>query len=569
MYQAAILPNSSSRLQAFLQKRQQPSENPMPRFTLVVVLFMAAFAAIGFRLFWVMVLSHNAHNTDNKGVYSLLERADIVDRNGEVIATNLITFSLYARPHQLIDGEKAAEKLSKLFPDLNKQVLQKKLSSKKPFVWLKRNLTPRQQERINALGLVGIHFQKEQKRIYPHEKLMAHVVGYTNVDGVGLSGIERKFQDVLQEKKDPLRLSLDLRVQHIVRDALIKGMQEFRAKKASGMVMDVNTGEMIAMVSLPDFDPHKPSNNDAIFNTNTLGIYEMGSIFKIFAFAMALDSKKVTLEQGFDASQPMSFGKFTIKDYQGKNRWLSVPEVFMYSSNIGTVKMAMKVGTEGQKKFFDKLGFLKPLKTEIGENGVPMAPREWHDINTATISYGYGMAVSPLQVLNGVAAMVNGGILRSPTLLLNNNKNKEETRVISEATSEKLRRLLHLTVKYGSGTKGNAPGYLVGGKTGSANKKDDHSNKYVAKDKHRSIFVAAFPMHDPKYISFVMLDEPHGTAKTCGFSTGGWTSGPITKEIIEKAAPLLGVLPVDESSPKIQAAMRLNISPEGSAHALR
>ncbi len=569
MYQAATLSNPNSRLQAFLHNRQESSSSPMPRFTLVVVLFMLAFTAIGFRLFWVMVLSHNPNNAQNKSIYSMLERADILDRNGDVLATNLITFSLYARPNQLIDSEKAAEKLSKLFPDLNKQVLQKKLSSRKPFVWLKRNLTPRQQERINALGLVGVHFQKEQKRIYPHEKLMAHVVGYTDVDGKGLSGIERKFQGTLQEKKEPLRLSLDLRVQHIVRDALVRGMQEFRAKKASGMVMDVNTGEMIAMVSLPDFDPHKPSSGEAIFNTNTLGVYEMGSIFKIFTFAMALDSKKVTLDQGFDASQPLTFGKFKIKDYRPKNRWLSVPEVFMYSSNIGTVKMAMKVGTEGQKNFFEKIGFLQPLKTEIGENGVPMAPREWHDINTATISYGYGMAVSPLQVINGVAAMVNGGILRSPTLLLDNNNDREGKRVISAATSEKLRRLLHLTVLHGSGTKGNAPGYLVGGKTGSANKKDDHSNNYVAKDKHRAIFVAAFPMHDPKYITFVMLDEPHGTSQTQGFSTGGWTSGPITKEIIEKAAPLLGVLPVDESSPKIQAAMRLNISPEGSAHALR
>ncbi|MDC0349344.1 penicillin-binding protein 2 [Alphaproteobacteria bacterium] len=548
-----------SRMRAFLeeQRDQKGAEAPLTRFTIIALLLFLCFCFIGARLFWIMALSQTKTHTSTP-LASPLKRGDILDRNGIILATNLITFSLFANPKNISDPRLIAKKLSSIFPELSEKKIYQKLSSPSPFVWIKRNLTPKQKLSVQYLGQDGLDFQKEQKRVYPHEKLMAHVVGYTNVDNQGLSGIERQFETALKTTEAPVTLSIDVRVQHILREALIKGMREFSAKKASGIIMDAKTSEILGMVSLPDFDPHRPKTSEAIFNTNTLGVYEMGSIFKIFTFAMGLDHRLISLRQGFDASKPIRFGRFTIRDFHAKNRWLSVPEIFMYSSNIGTVKIALKVGADRQKKFFEKLGFLKPLKTELGENGIPMAPRNWKDINVATISYGYGMAISPLQLVSGVATMVNGGVLRAPTFLKKEKGKDSYTRIISAATSEKIRRLMHLVVKNGSGKRSDAQGYIVGGKTGSANKKIEGSKGYAKKNKHRSIFMGAFPMTDPRYLVFIMLDEPKGTKKTWGLSTGGITSAPIAKEVIEKAAPILGVMPVDESSPRIRSAMRIN-----------
>lgn len=556
MYDA--LPTQPSRMRAFLegQKNHKGAQAPLTRFTIASILIFSIFLIIGLRLVWVMVLPQPQKQMAAHPESYLIKRADIIDRNGSVLATNLITFSLFANPKHITEPHVVARKLTKIFPDISEKDFYQKLTSRSPFVWLKRNLTPKQKLLVQYLGQVGLDFQKEQKRIYPHETLMAHVVGYTNVDNQGLSGIERQFESTLKTGEKPIQLSLDIRVQHILREALMAGVQDHGAKKASGIVLDANTSEIIAMVSLPDFDPHHSKNSEAIFNTNTLGVYEMGSIFKMFTTAMALDYKVVSLQDGFDTSVPLYIGKFRVKDFHAKNRWLSVPEIFMYSSNIGTVKMALKVGAERQKKFFEKIGFLKPLKIEIGENGVPMAPRgTWKDIQVATISYGYGMAISPIHMVNGVAALVNGGVLRQPTLLKKSGPDSY-TRVISAATSEKMRRLMHLVVKEGSGYRGNAAGYLVGGKTGSANKKEEGGKGYVAHGKHRSSFVGAFPINNPKYLVFIMLDEPKNSRKI-GVATGGAVAAPIAKEVIEKSAAFLNVLPVEESSSGLQSAMRM------------
>lgn len=553
------IPAPPSRMRDFLEgkKNNKGANAPLTRFTTASILIFLIFLIIGLRLLWIMVLSQSHTRTPSSpALTQLVKRADIIDRNGSILATNLITFSLFANPKHISNPQDLSRKLVRIFPDLSENDLYKKLTARSPFVWIKRNLTPKQKLMVQYLGQVGLDFQKEQKRIYPHETLMAHVVGYTNVDNQGLSGIERHFDTQLKGNNTPLQLSIDLRVQHILREALLSGMEKHSAKKGSGIVMDVNTSEIIGMVSLPDFDPHHPKTSEAIFNTNTLGVYEMGSLFKIFTFAMALDYKTVSLQDGFDTSRPLYIGKFRVKDFHAKNRWLSIPEIFMYSSNIGTVKMALKVGAERQKKFFEKIGFLKPLKIEVGENGIPMAPRgTWKDIQVATISYGYGLAISPIHLANGIAALVNGGVLRQPTLLKKSGPD-EYTRIISAATSEKLRRLMHLVVKEGSGHRGNAAGYLVGGKTGSANKKDDDGKGYVAHGKHRSSFIGAFPITNPKYLVFIMLDEPKNSREV-GVATGGAVSAPIAKEVIEKSAPLLGVLPVDESGSRLQSAMNI------------
>lgn len=534
----------------------------MGRVNIAVAALLFAFVLLIGRLIWVMALPSPTRH-EKSIIAPVVTRANIVDRNGQILATNLITYSLGVHPKKVMEPYESAQKLHTVFPELSVKDLYRKLTSPKSFLWIKRNLTPADYNRVTYQGIVGLTFTKEQKRIYPHDKIVAHVVGYNNVDNHGLSGIERRFDERLLNDSTPLKLSIDVRVQHILRDALIKGMTEFRSYKGCGIMMDVNTGEILGMVSLPDFDPHKSKSSEAIFNVNTLGIYEMGSLFKIFTFAMALDSKKFHLNSMFDASQPMNLGNFKVKDYQGKNRWLSFPEVFMHSSNIGTVKMALTLGSQHQRQFFDTLGFLKPLELEIGERGHPQYPiSAWKDINVATISYGYGLAVSPIHLLNGISAMVNGGLLRNPTLIKDGHLAHQPKRVISASTSDHIRRLMHLVVKQGSGRQADAIGYVVGGKTGSANKLG--TKGYIASNKHRGSFVAAFPMHEPKYIILVMMDEPQGNKRTGGFSTGGWCAAPVVKEVIEKTAPFLGIAPMDESSPTIQAAMRLDFLKPGS-----
>jgi cell division protein FtsI (penicillin-binding protein 3) len=531
--------------------------------SLVLFLFLGALFAIVLGKIAQLMVLQTAEEEKNASRLptTLIGRGNIVDRNGNILATSLITASAYANPRDILNAEEAAKKLVTLFPGLKYDDLYQRLTGSKTFTWIKRNLTPQQQQAINQLGIPGIYFQREEKRIYPYDKLSAHVVGFTDVDNNGIAGVERYFDEALRENGSSIQLSLDIRAQHILYDEVAQGMAKFHAKAASGIILDANNSEVVAMVSLPDFDPNQPQKSDgnSIFNTNTLGIYEMGSVFKIFTLAMALDEGKITLNSGYDTAKEYRVGGYKINDLYPKNRWLSIPEIFMYSSNIGSVKMALEVGPEKQRAFLEKMGLLTPTSLELPEMGKPRAPGRWGDVSAATISYGYGVAVSPIQMANGIAAIVNGGMLKTPTLVVNGNKNASEKRVISESTSEKMRRLFYLSVKEGTGKKGDADGYLVGGKTGTANKLNGKA--YAKKNCHRSLFVGAFPMINPRYIILVMLDEPQGIKETYGFSTGGWTSAPIAGSVIKRVSPILGILPVNEKSSTIQSAMRIQSTP--------
>jgi len=531
--------------------------------SLVLFLFLGIlFSIVLGKITQLMVLqTAEAERNASRLPTTLIGRGNIVDRNGNILATTLITASAYANPRDILNAEEAAQKLSALFPGLSYNDLYQRLTSSKTFTWIKRNLTPQQQQSINQLGIPGIYFQREERRIYPYDKLSAHVVGFTDVDNNGIAGVERYFDEALRENGSNIQLSLDIPAQHILYDEMMQGMQKFHAKAASGIILDANNSEIIAMVSLPDFDPNQPQKSDgnSIFNANTLGIYEMGSVFKIFTLAMALDAGKINLNSGYDTAKEFRVGGYKINDLYPKNRWLSIPEIFMYSSNIGSVKMALEVGPENQRAFLEKMGMLTPSSLELPEMGKPRAPNRWGDVSAATISYGYGVAVSPLQMANGIAAIVNGGTLRVPTLVVNGNQEKPEKQVISASTSEKMRRLFYLSVKEGTGRKGDADGYLVGGKTGTANKLN--GKVYVKKNCHRSLFVGAFPMVKPRYVILIMLDEPQGIKETYGFSTGGWTSAPIGGNVIKRISPILGILPVNEKSSTIQSAMRIQPTP--------
>ncbi len=525
---------------------KQALETGRTRLLVAAVSFTLAFALIGWRLVDLGLMADQHEPSLARSLSSdALEtgRADIVDRNGIVLATTMPTASLYANPQHIRNPESAAERLAEVLPDLSPAHLRAKLASGRSFVWLQRNLTPRQQYQVNRLGIPGLYFQREQRRFYPHGALLPHVVGFTDVDNQGLAGIEQSFDDVLRSSARPLRLSIDLRVQHVLAQELAGAMAEFRAIGAAGVVMDARTGEVLAMASLPTYDPEKPAAApaDARFNRASLGIYEMGSVFKLFTTAMALDEGIVDLNDGYDVRQPIRVARFTIRDYHPKNRWLSIPEILMYSSNIGTVHMAMDAGTPRQKEFLGRLGLLQPAGVELSEVGQPLVPSPWREINTMTISYGHGLAVSPLQLTSAVAAMINGGTEARATLLKQDPSHADKgRRVISAATSEKMRRLMRLVVVKGTGRKANTAGYVVGGKTGTA---DKPSGGGYARNSRIASFVGAFPMDDPRYVVFAMVDEPKPTKATFGYATGGWVAAPVAGRLIERIGPLLGVAP--------------------------
>ena len=534
---------------------RQTLEVGRTRLLVAAVSFALAFSLIGWRLvdFGLMTDRHEpsiARNLSSGGLET--GRADIVDRNGIVLATTLPTASLYANPRHVRDPEGAALRLAEVLPDVSPAQLGAKLGSERSFVWLQRNLTPRQQYAVNNLGIPGLYFQREHRRFYPHGALTPHVVGFTGVDNQGLAGIEQSFDDVLRASAKPLQLSLDIRIQHILAEELAKSIETFSAIGGAGVVMDVTTGEIVAMTSLPSYDPAKPAAapTEARFNRASLGTYEMGSIFKIFTTAMALNEGVVTLRDGYDTRKPIRISRFTIRDFKPKNRWLTIPEIFIYSSNIGTVHMAMDAGTPAQKVFLRRLGLLQPANIELAEVSQPLIPSPWREINTMTISYGYGLAVSPVQLTTAVAGLVNGGTEVRPTLLRRDPaKVTKGPRIISEATSETIRKLMRLVVVKGSGRKANAEGYLVGGKTGTA---DKLAGRRYARDARISSFVAGFPMDKPRYVVFVTIDEPKPTKETFGYATGGWVAAPAVNNIVTRVAPLVGIAPRDNGDVMIE-----------------
>ena len=543
-------------------------ETGRSRLLVGALLFGLAFLAIVGRLVDVSLLQDVSEPRlagQVPVVAPVAERADITDRNGVILATSLATFSLFANPNQVLDADEAAKELAGVLPELSVAELKAKLGADKSFVWLQRNLTPRQQMDVTRLGIPGLYFQAEEKRVYPLGALASHVVGFTDLDNRGLSGVEDSFEDVLAGGRHPVQLSIDVRIQQIMHEELTRGIADFNGIGGAGIVLDARTGELLAMVSLPDFDPNQAgtAGPEQRFNRATLGIYEMGSTFKVFNTAMALDSGRIQLTDKFDTTKPIQIGRYTIHDFEPMHRWLSVPEIFMLSSNIGAARMAMEMGTDSQKSFLAKVGMLRPVSVELPELGRPLYPSEWRPINTMTIAFGHGIAVSPLHVVSGVAAMVNGGIMRPATLIKRApDEVSDGQRVISPNTSNLMRELFRLVVQAGTGKSAEAPGYLVGGKTGTAEKQ---VAKGYSTNARLASFVGAFPMSDPRYIVLVMVDEPKPNAHSYGFATGGWVAAPVVSRIVQRMAPLLGMAPVPNDAPETKNDLLLTVSATANA----
>lgn len=529
------------------------------RVRLAMLAFAALYLAIGGRLIWLgggAELKEKARLDAEAGLATT--RPSIVDRQGRQLATDIETSSIFAEPRRMLDTDEAAEALIEVMPGLDPDEIHKRFSKDAGFVWVKREITPREQLDVHRLGIPGVGFLNEQRRVYPNGALVSHAIGAVDVDNKGIAGIEQYLDKTNRVSKDgkgdgkPVALALDLLVQHAVRDELVRAKTEFQAIAASGVVMDVNTGEIVSFVSLPDYDPNVPTDALKPDNINRIavGVYEMGSTFKALTLAMALDSGRVKMTDRFDATRPLQYGKFQIDDFHPERRVLSVPEVFIHSSNIGTAKIALEVGVDGHKAFLKKLGQLDRLRTELAESAHPIVPRNWGELNTVTISFGHGIAVAPLQALMATSALVNGGILIPPTFLKRTPQEARQlgTQVIKPFTSDQMRYLMRLNAEKGSAKKADIPGYRVGGKTGTAEKV---VNGVYSDEKVMTAFTAVFPTDAPRYALLVMLDEPKPTKDTHGFRTSGWNAAPVTGKIVARIAPLLGVVPDFDAPPNL------------------
>ena len=526
------------------------------RVGLAIIAFAVVYCIIAVRLVMFAAVSDGrvAHRVVS-GDAIATARPDILDRNGEVLATDVRVPSLYAEPRRLIDVDEAVELLTADLPDLDATELRERLSSRRGFVWLKRDITSEQQREIYHQGLPGIGFLNENKRDYPNGAEVSHLLGRVDIDNQGTAGVEKWLDNqglaalhlaglATDRLQTPVQLAVDLRVQHALRDELVKARDKFHAIASAGLVLNVRTGEIVAMVSEPDYDPNIPHNprDQSLINRLTTGVYEMGSTFKAFTVAMALDSGKVTLKSSFDAHNPLHYGKFDIHDFEPMQRSLSVPEIFTYSSNIGAARIAMAMGVDAHKAFLKKMGQLDRLRTELPESAEPIVPKRWSELNTITIAFGHGLSVAPLQAVMGVGALMNGGILIPPTFLKRTEAEAQALgkRVIKPETSAMMRYLMRLNVEKGTASKADVVGYYIGGKTGTADKVvfGRYSKTRVLTD-----FMAVLPADQPRYVLLIMLDEPKALPETHGFTTSGWNAVPTGGAVVARIAPLLGIEP--------------------------
>ena len=532
------------------------------RLLLLGIAFLAAFITVGARMGVLASTEPAEPQTAATGASIIAQRADITDRQGRILATNLVTHSLYAQPQLMVDPERAASELAAIFPDLDEARLKVDFTGKRKFLWVKKKISPEQMQLVHEIGDPGLLFGPREMRLYPNGAIAAHVLGGASfgregvhsAEVVGVAGVEKTFDGWLRDPANggaPLQLSLDLTIQSTVEDVLYGGMKLMNAKGATAVLMDVHSGEVVALASLPDFDPNtRPSpllkgdpSDSPLFNRAVQGVYELGSTFKIFTVAQAMELGLVNPATMIETKGPMIWGRFKIRDFHNYGPQLSVTDVIVKSSNIGTAHIAQEIGGVRQQDFLQALGMFDATAIELVEapTGKPLRPKKWPEITTLTVSYGHGIAASPLHLAAAYASILNGGTRITPTVL---KRDKVDTgaRLVSEGTSAILRDMLRQVVVRGTASFGEVPGYSVGGKTGTADKPLANGKGYH-KDKVIATFASVFPSNDPKYVLVVTLDEPVETSGTEPRRTAGWTAVPVGAEIIRRAAPLLGLRP--------------------------
>jgi cell division protein FtsI (penicillin-binding protein 3) len=519
------------------------------RFRLICLALALSFVIIGGRL---VTLGFAATDPSSGGLYdisSTVHRPDIFDRKGTLLATDIKSATLYADPARVIDRDELVEQVTGVLPDVDAAELLEKLKQGRRFVSIKRELSPKQQAEVHELGVPGLGFVEEYRRVYPVGSTACHVVGHVDTDNRGLAGIEKFIDEnpqlsMASVSGESVTLSLDLGVQHVLHEELAAAMSSYQAKAAAGIVIDAHSGEVVGLASLPDYDPNhreQALDKDRLNRINS-GAYEMGSVFKTFTLASALDAGTVNLRSSYDASSPIHVASFTIDDFHGKKRRLTVPEIFIYSSNIGAAKMALDLGGERQRAYLTKLGLLTRETTELGEAASPIVPARWEKLTTMTVAFGHGLSVTPLQLASAMVPLVNGGIAVPITFLP---RSREEgmsvgTRVLKRETSEAMLSLLRLNVLKGTGKRAEVEGFRVGGKTGTAEKV---VGRHYSTSALLTSFLSVFPTDAPEYVVLVMLDEPQRVAETHHEATAGLNAAPTVGHIIKRIAPILGVAP--------------------------
>lgn len=529
--------------------RQQILLTAQQRLMILMLLFMAAFLLIGARLLYFGFFENSGARSGYSGAF-VPPRADIVDRNGVPLARTINGYSIRVVPEKLInDPAYLADELVKIFPDVSRESFYAKLTGKRP-TYLRRRAVPDEVARVNAIGEIGFDFPRESERLYPQASLGAHILGYTDADGQGVSGVEGAYNDQLLDsatRGKPFELSLDTRVQGVLESELSSAVTNLEAIGGAGIILDVHTGEVMAMTSLPTYNPNNLSGSamQARRNAMTHNLYELGSTFKPLTVAAGIDEGTITsMARRYDATAPLAIAGFRIRDSHPMGRWLNVPETLMHSSNITTARIADELGREKLENLFRSLRFNQRPDIDVKERAFPLWPKQWGRLTTLTTGFGHGIAVTPLHLANAYAAMVNGGIYRPATIRkLGDDAPPKGERVFKEATSARMRQLLRMIVSDGTGRKADAPGFRVGGKTGSAEKPG------VGGYRRHSVvatFASAFPMDNPRYVLIVMIDEPKGNAYSSGQRTAGWTAAPVVQKVVMRAGPMLGVFP-DES----------------------
>ena len=495
----------------------------------------------------------------SKGLGIRAERGRILDRKGLMLAGNLPITLLHADPSEIMDVNQAASKLAPLLKHHDKESLRALLIKDTRYVELDRQLTPKRHAQILQLGIPGVYFAEDSVRVYPRDHNAAHILGFVDTDNKGIAGVEKSMNNKLESGED-VTLSIDIGLQAIIRHEIQKQIDSFQAIGGAGILLDIETGEMLTMVSLPDFNPNRFSSvkDQTRFNRATKGLYEMGSTFKVLNTAIALESGAAKANQRFEVSEPLRRSRYTITDYHPHKKPLNVPEILVYSSNIGSALIAEAIGAGTQQAFMEKLGLFDRLKLEIPETSKPLAPKHWHRTTTVTVSYGHGISISPAHLASAVAAASGNGYWIQPTLLRRwTNDNPLKLKVFSEQTAKAVRSMMRLVVSHndGTGNKAEAHGYMVGGKTGTAEKIQVGGYNEKA---NLAIFVATFPVHDPRFVIVVLVDEPKGQKHSHGYTTAGWVAAPAIRRIVEQIAPMLGIHPVDEKLPSIRQKLMLD-----------
>jgi cell division protein FtsI (penicillin-binding protein 3) len=553
----ALVAPRPERLRLVGQRRQMLAVMHQ-RLMFGMLVYGGIVALIVLRILWLAAFGDHAGR--KVGLTSLIpERGDIVDRDGEPLARTIDAWTVAVHPTKVIGDKLAlARRLAQLMPEYSEAQYFGLLRSNKPFFYLRRRASPGLVEAVNAIGEPGLAIEREPDRLYPQTSLAAHVIGYTDIDGHGVAGMERAFDSYLsnpETRSEPLVLSIDSRVQQALEHEIIDAMTTFSAAGAAGVVMDIHTGEVLAMTSLPQLNPNAAGQGtpEARFNRATLGAYELGSTFKPFTVAMAMDSDIIkSFGQIYNCPNELMAYGHAIHDTHPFGRQCTVAEIMKESSNIGTAQIAAQVGAQRQKFFLKKMGFLGgPVQIELRERARSLTPgANWGPLETMTVGFGHGIAVTPLHLASGYATLFNGGIYRPPTLLKvgRNHPPGAGRRVFTEETSYRMRALLRLVVTDGTGRKADAPGYRVGGKTGTAEKL---LNGHYTSTAVVTTFAGVFPMDEPRYVIVAMLDDPKATKDTYGFHTAGWNVAPVVSRTVSRIAPMLGVRPDKTREPNM------------------